>query len=359
MSNDDGAMSRVVNQLRQRFTMKDFGSLGHVLGTEVFQEEEDTKYTRQKVIYTSQRNYALQLLTKHGYMDRATFTPRLVPMSPTTRLSKSQCPTTDEERRFMEEEDRANKFREIMGALLWLAINTRPDIMYAVNQLSKYNNNPGPKHWYAMEQVLRYLKGTLNYGLCFEMGVTQQEQASQLFGLNSSAYNHSSTDPNVMEPTIASDADFSRDNETSRSVSGYVFMLAGAPISWHSTTQPVVALSSMESEYIAACSAAQEAIWLKSVIEELGLGCPKPLIIQEDNKSTIEFADHPGHHRRSKHIQRRFHYLREQVTEGNIRMKHCKGADNIADIFTKPLYPDEFCRHRSQIVCRIPDRFFS
>lgn len=88
-------------------------------------------------------------------------------MSPSIRLSKAQCPSTEAERLFMDDNDRARRFREIMGALLWLAINTRPDIMYAVNQLSKYNNNPGPRHWYAMEQVLRYLKGTLDYGLRF------------------------------------------------------------------------------------------------------------------------------------------------------------------------------------------------
>jgi len=97
-------------------------------------------------------------------------------------------------------------------------------------------------------------------------------------------------------------------------------------------TQNVVALSSMKSEYIAACSATQEAIRLKSVIEELGLGCIKPLIIAEDNKSAIEFAEHPGHHRKTKHIQRRFHYVREQLSEGNIRLKYCQGHDNIADI---------------------------
>lgn len=161
-----------------------------------------------------------------------------------------------------------------------------------------------------------------------------------------------------MEPVIASDADFSRDNETCKSISGYIFMLAGGPVLWHSTTQSVVALSSMESEYIAICSAAQEAMWLKSVLEELGFGCMKPLIIQEDNKSTIEFADHPGHHRKTKHINRRFHYVREQVQEGNLRLKYCKGEDNVADIFTKPLYPDQFYRHRDNLVVCIPARLF-
>jgi len=350
MSNDDGALVRVISQMKQRFTMKDFGTLEHVLGTEVFQEE--------RAIWISQRNFAVQLLSKHGYLDDSKFTPRMVPISPTTKLSKSMCPSTPEEHEFMLQFDRATKFREIMGALLWLAINTRPDIMYAVNQLSKYNNNPGPQHWYAMEKVLRYIKGTLDYGICFNSTDSEPQLLSQLFGVNSSTFNETATTPNVMEPIIASDADFNRDNDTSKSVSGYVFLLAGAPISWHSTTQSVVALSSMESEYIAVCAATQEAIWLKSIIEELGLGCTKPLIIAEDNKSTIEFADHPGHHRKTKHIQRRFHYVREQLQEGNIRLKYCRGEDNVADIFTKPLYPDEFCRHRNQLVRKIPSHLF-
>jgi len=348
MSNENTAIDKVVSQLRQRFSMKDFGGLDHILGTEVLTDDQ--------AIYVSQRNYTVQLLTKHGYLDNKYFTPRNVPLSPAIKLSSDMSPSTDAERKFMEDNDRAQKFREILGALLWLAINTRPDIMYAVNQLSKYNNNPGPVHWHAMEYVLRYLKGTVDYGLRFSKTNINPEHSSQLFGINSSTFKGSNTTPNIMEPVIASDADFSRDTDTSKSVSGYVFMLGGAPISWQSTTQSTVALSSMESEYIAACSAAQEAMWLKYLLEELGFGCVKPLIIQEDNKSTIDFADHPGHHRKTKHINRRFHYLREQVQEGNIRLKYCKGEDNVADIFTKPLYPDVFLRHRDKLVTRIPTR---
>jgi len=354
MSSDDDALVRIINQLKQRFTMKDFGTLEHLLGTEIFQEE--------RKIWVSQRNFAIQLLSKYNYehhasyeesksyLDSQYFTPRQVPMSPLMKLSKLDCQ--------LPEDDRTKRYREIVGALLWLDINTRPDLSYAVNQLSKYLNNPGLEHWYAMEQVLRYLKGTSDYGLCYDASNGDKQLLSQLFGLNSSSFNNSDTEPNIMEPIIASDADFNRDNDTSKSVSGYVYMLAGAPISWHSTTQSVVALSSMESEYIAACAAAQEAVWLKSVIEELGLGCTRPLIIAEDNKSTIEFAEHPGHHRKTKHIQRKFHYVREQLQEGNIRLKHCLGRDNVADIFTKPLYADDFCRHRDQLVKQIPARLF-
>jgi len=322
------------------------GSLQQVLGTEINAKDHE--------ITMSQYNYAQQLLNKHGYLNDPMFTPRLVPISPAIRLTHAMCPQTDEERTFMQTNDRASKYREILGALLWLAINTRPDLMYAVNQLSKFNNNPGPDHWYAMENVLRYLKGTLDLGLQFSLNNIDKHEASQLWGLNSSSSPIQSSTINIMEPFIAADADFCRDSETCKSVSGYIFMLAGAPISWTSSTQPVVAMSSMESEYIAACAATQEAMWLKSILEELGFGCTRPIIVQEDNKSTIEFSEHPGNHRKNKHIQRRFHYVREQVQAGNVRLKHCKGSDNVADIFTKPLYPEDFIKHRDQIVKRIP-----
>jgi len=350
LSSEQSTLDKVVKQLGQRFMMKDFGSLEHILGTEVYFDAQS--------IYVSQRNYATQLLRKHRYLDDPHFTPRRVPMSPAVRLSKSQCPSTDNAINFMAEFDRATTFREILGGLLWLSINTRPDISYAVNQISKFCNNPGPIHWNAMESVLRYIKGTLDWGLRFNIADLTAAQSSELFGLNSSSFNNTDSVINILEPIIASDADFSRDNDTSKSVSGYVFMLAGAPISWHSTTQPTVALSSMESEYIAACSATQEALWLKSVLEELGFGCQKPLIIQEDNKSTIEFADHPCNHRQTKHINRKFHFLREQIKEGNIRLKYCKGSDNIADIFTKPLYPEDFERHRGSLIHKIPVHLF-
>ena len=93
----------------------------------------------------------------------------------------------------------------------------------------------------------------------------------------------------------------------------------------------------MESEYIAACAATQEALWIKTVLEEHNVKVQTPVLIGEDNMSTINFSEHPGSHRRTKHILKKYHFVREQVTLKNIKLQNVPTENNIADIFTKPL----------------------
>ena len=114
------------------------------------------------------------------------------------------------------------------------------------------------------------------------------------------------------------DASIAADLDTRRSTTGYIFKIAGGPISWRSRMQTSVALSSMESEYMAASAAAQEAIWLNRLLEEMGFKSKKPITLYEDNKAAILFSDHPGDHRRSKHIDTRKYFSRDAVTNGEI-----------------------------------------
>ena len=106
------------------------------------------------------------------------------------------------------------------------------------------------------------------------------------------------------------DASFAADLDTRRSTTVYVFKIAGGPLSWQSRMQTSVALLSIESAYMAASAAAQEAIWLNRLLEETGFRSKKPIILYEDNKAAIVFSDHPGDHRRSKHIDTRKYFLR-------------------------------------------------
>ena len=111
---------------------------------------------------------------------------------------------------------------------------------------------------------------------------------------------------------------------------------------WQTKSQEMVALSTMESEYIAACAATQEALWIKTVLEKLNVKVQTPVLIGEDNKSTINFSEHPGSHRRTKHILKKYHFVREQVTLKNIKLQYVPTENNIADIFTKPLWTERF-----------------
>ena len=127
-------------------------------------------------------------------------------------------------------------------------------------------------------------------------------------------------------------------------------MLAGGPISWQSRSQPTVALSTMEAECMAAAAATQEALWLRSLLEEMGLNVTTSIVLREDNKACISFADHPGYHRNSKHIDYIHNFLGKGVQRGDIAMQYVITVEHIADIFRKALDPALFIKFRDQLV---------
>ena len=154
--------------------------------------------------------------------------------------------------------------------------------------LSQFMANPGPEHWSGIKRVLCYIKGTLDQGLKFE----------------------SLSDCDINLHRYA-DADWA-DNATARkSTSGYMFSLAGAKVSWKSKRQTVVALSSAEAEHIALCLAAQEAIWLRSLLKSLSFKQSKATKLYEDNQGAIALTKNPKTHSRTKHIDIKYHYIRD------------------------------------------------
>ncbi|KAK2413316.1 hypothetical protein QL285_036041 [Trifolium repens] len=122
-----------------------------------------------------------------------------------------------------------------------------------------------------------------------------------------------------------------------------------APVAWCSRKQPVVALPSCEAEYIAGSYAACQALWIDSVLKKLKIDAEKPIVLQIDNQSAINLANNPVLHGRSKHIETRFHFLREQVNQGNLEVKHCATGSQIADVLTKSLKTDRFLALRSAL----------
>ena len=129
------------------------------------------------------------------------------------------------------------------------------------------------------------------------------------------------------------DASYAGDEDTRRSTTGYMFKVCGGPVPWQSRMQTSVALSSMESEYMTASAAAQEALWLNRLLQQLGLRTPTPTVLYEDNKAAILFADHPGDHRRSKHIDTRRHFVRETVVNGEIAVNFELGIVQVKQRF--------------------------
>ncbi|XP_052728353.1 secreted RxLR effector protein 161-like [Vigna angularis] len=148
---------------------------------------------------------------------------------------------------------------------------------------------PRMSHLNAVKRILRYLQGTHSYGILLGRGETGEE----------------------VQITSYSDADWCGDKEDRKSTAGYIFFMGGTPISWSSRKEPVVALSSCEAEYIAACEATCQATWLGFLLEGLKIELTRRVRLLVDNKSAIDLAKHPASHGRSKHIETRFHYIRE------------------------------------------------
>jgi len=228
-------------------------------------------------------------------------------------------------------EDR-KRYQRAVGSLMYLMLCTRPDIAYAVSQLSRFAANPSEKHHTALKRLLRYLKGTSDYGLVIDT----QGQLDILTGYT--------------------DANWGRDSDR-RSTGGYVFTFAGTAISWKSKRQATVALSSCEAEYIAECEAAKEAIWLQRLLCQLRVDCsqsntPRPVNILGDNRGALALAKNPIFHARTKHVDIRYHFVREKVEERLIKMEWIAGGLNLADGLTKPLTKTKFESFRRMLGLR-------
>jgi hypothetical protein len=153
---------------------------------------------------------------------------------------------------------------------------------------------------------------------------------------------------------VYSDSDYAGDIEDRKSTSGYVFMLNSGVVSWSSKKQPIVTLSTTEAEFIAVTSCACQAIWLRRILQQLGHNQEGPTTILCDNSSAIKLCKNSVLHGRSKHIDVRFHFIRELTSMGIIEVTHCPTQSQVADIMTKPLKTDAFVKLRGLMgVCSV------
>lgn len=202
-------------------------------------------------------------------------------------------------------------FKQLVGSLMYLTA-TRPDMMFVTSLISRYMAKPAELHLQAAKRALRYLKGTVNYDIHYKRG----------------------GDGKLLAFT---NSDYAGDMEDRKSTSGYVFLLSSGAVSWSSKKQPIVTLSTMEAEFVAAAVCACQAIWMKRVLKELGHGDEVCTHIKCDNSSTIKLSKNPVMHGRSKHIDVRYHFLRSLTKEGLIALVHCGSDDQVADVITRPL----------------------
>ena len=206
------------------------------------------------------------------------------------------------------------QYHQLVGALLYISTNSRPDISAAVSILSRKTNNPTQRDWLELKRVVRYLLGTQDYQLKLD---SDRSKCLEMIGY--------------------SDADWAGDTTDRKSTSGFLFQLGKASVSWASRKQACVATSTMEAEYVALSEAAQEATWLRRLLAELGHAQRQPTVLYEDNRSCIDFVSLERQNKRSKHIDTKYYHARDLCSRGVIQLRYCPSEHMVADVFTKPL----------------------
>jgi hypothetical protein len=302
--------------LSVRFKIDDRGLAKQVVGLDVLQTERG--------IFLSQEQYVRVLLEREA-MARANpvSTPlevRGVPLGEPLTLAE------------------AGKVRASSGALMWLAVNTRLDIGEAVRELSRMVQAPTTGAQARVKRILRYLVGTQDWGIFYSRGV-----------------------PRTAAGWFGSFCDASGPNDPDRrSATGYVALLCGAPVDWMARTQKLVSLDLCGAEYVACSESLREAVWCFRLLVEV-LACVAPsveleesFVLRTDNQPAIKVASDRRVYRGTKHLEVKYHYVRQMVEEGMVRLEYVPTVDNLADILTKPLGRSVFQRLRAGLLTRVP-----
>lgn len=279
----------IKDQLSTYFDVKDLGKARYCLGLEICQSPG--------IITIKQSSYIKQIIKKFNMVEA---NPVVTPLEVGMKLANEEV---------KENNPSELPYRELVGALMYAAVATRPDIFYAVSFLAQFNNSYNVRHWKMAKRVIRYLIGTKDIGLEYRK-----------------------TDDSI---TGYVDADWGGCPLDRKSYTGYAFMLSGAAISWKSQKQKTVALSSTEAEYMGITEAVKEAVYWSNFMNELGLEELLHIIIYNDNQGAKLLSDNPVFHSRTKHIDIRHHFVRDTLKDGKIKLEYLNTDQMKADILTK------------------------
>ena len=305
--NNSDEIAALKSKLNATFDMKDLGAASHILGMRITQNRD------KKVLFVSQSAYIDKVL-KHFNMEKGK--AMSAPLPPHVKLSLNDCPKSNADKAEMAKVP----YSSAVGSIMYAMICTRPDIAFAVGVVSRYMSNLGKKHWEAVKGIMRYLNGTRDVCICFGSKGTCVEGYT--------------------------DADYAGDMDKRRSTSGYVFMFTGGAVSWRSRLQDCTSMSTTEAEYIAASEACKEAIWLARLVRDLGITVEMPTL-HCDSQSAIMLAKNPVFHAKTKHIDVKYHFIRDMLEDKLMELVKVHTDDNPADLMTKGLPPVRFAHCRA------------
>jgi hypothetical protein len=275
--NDMDSIVTTKKWLSSTFEMKDMGEANFVLGVKI------TRDHSKKLLSLSQGTYIKKILECfHMHNSKSINTP----MEKGCTLSLDQCPKNDEEKNQMSKVP----YVSTIGNMMYAMLCTRPDICFAVGMVSRYQSNLGLAYWIAVKRILRYLRGTIDHAPCYH-----------------------GKDLRLM---CYSNTDWASDKNERKSTLSYAFILRGGAVSWCSKKQSCIALSTMESKYVACSAAVQETVWLRRFLQRLGVTAHAEdvVLLYYDSTSALAYAKNPKYHEKAKHIKFRYNYIRDMVS---------------------------------------------
>jgi hypothetical protein len=296
-----GSSSKMKDEFKiammNEFEMKYLGLMQYFMGMEVYKNEDE--------IFICKTKYAKDMLKKFDMVEcKLASTP--------TAHGIVLC--RDDGVEIVDE----TTYKSIVGSLMFLT-HTRPDISYSVFLISRYMTEPSEIHMKATKRILRYVKGTLNFGIHY--------YTSKRFNL-----------------VGFSDFDWGGSLDDQKSTSGNCLSFGSGLITWSSKKQSIVSLSSTEAEYVAVTSTGTQALWLRKVLEEIGEKKIHPTMILCDNTSAIKLAKNPVHHRRTKHFDLKYQFIRDLVQKKEVELRYIKTQEQLVDIFTKAVSKVHFLK---------------
>ncbi|KAH9734858.1 Integrase catalytic domain-containing protein [Citrus sinensis] len=308
IGNDIGVLTTIKSWLAKQFDMKDLEEASYILGIKLLRD------WKNKTLALSQAVYINKILARFSMENSKT---GLLPFRHGIAFFKDQSPKTSDEIERM----RRVPCAEAVGSLMYAMLCTRPDICFAVGMVSRYQSNPEPEHWTAVKHIMKYLKRTKNYMLVY------------------------SGDELIL--VGYTDSDFMSNKDSRKSTSGYVFTLASGAISWRSVKQSCIANSITEAKYVAASEAAKEAVWLRKLLQDLEVvpAVTTPLKLFCDNSGAVAQSKEPRNHKKQKHIERKYHLIRDIVQRCDMEVTQIVSQQNLADIFTKAILGKPFNLH--------------
>lgn len=298
--NDSQFIQTLISRIKTKYAIEVKDKLHWLLQLEINESTEG--------ISINQSKYVNDILERFHMSKSKT---AKTPLPAGFKINSFDAPETEKEK----EEMKNIPYRQIVGSLLWLARCTRPDISAAVSILSRYCTNPSRRHYEALLHVLRYLKGTKEY--CIK-------------------YSRNSKD----NPLCAySDSDWAGDQDERKSISGYIIFMCNAPLDWFATKQNIVALSSTEAEYISLSTGSKSSIYLRNLLCSIGFNdyVQSPIMTYGDNDGSVFLGKNPKSSNRTKHIDIKYHHIRDSIAKGLIKLKWIDTKNQLADILTKPL----------------------